>query len=155
FLIFVGFGTLVLMAGFVALLVWAQRSGAKHQEKFFTTVISGDPEQVLALCDPQLQEEIDAPVLGAWMNAVRKQLGPYRGLSAANFNTNMNSTPQGTIITSKGTVNFEHGDAHSELAYRNSLLTSFSIESDKLGDWFQGPTSTELYRGRGEHFIRT
>jgi hypothetical protein len=143
-----------LIVGFVGLLFWAQRTGSQQQDRFFQAVMSGDPNTVLVLCDPALREQIDAPVLAAWMVQVRKQLGSYKGLSKANFSTHANSNEQGSFVESKGTVNFEQGDASSELKFRNDLLVKFSIESDKMAGWFTGPTDTTLYRERGEQFIR-
>lgn len=154
-LIVLGLCFVLLIGGFIALLMWAQKAGAELQDKFFAAVVTADPEQVLKLCDPALRKEIDAPVLGAWLNEVRATLGEYRGLSKSNFNTSMNTNDTGTTIESKGTVHFEKGDASSELKFQNNLVTAFSIDSDKLkGDWFKGPTDTKPYRERAEQFIR-
>lgn len=146
---------LVFLALFAGLLIWAQRSGAELQERFFTAVVSGDPEQVLALCDPALRVEIDAPVLGAWMAEVHKQLGDFKGLSKSNFDTKARTTTEGSFRESKGIVHFSNGDANSDLVVRNDLLVSFSIKSDKIGDdWFKGPADSTLYRNRGEQFLQ-
>jgi hypothetical protein len=145
----------VLIVGFVALLFWAQRAGSQQQERFFKAVATGDPNTLLALCDPALREQIDAPVLAAWMTEVHKQLGDYKGLSKTSFSTEANTTDQGTLVHSEGTVNFQKGDATSDLEFLNDLLVKFSINSDKIPpDWFTGPTDTTLYRERGEKFIR-
>ena len=150
-----GAAFLLLVAGVAALLIWAQRAGSEQQEKFFTAVTSGDPQKVLDLCNPALAEKIDAPVLGAWMKEVQKQLGAYRAMSATDFNTSMNSTNQGTVITSKGTVHFEKGDAKSDLTFTDGKLTAFEINSDKItGNWFQGFDDTKPFRDRGEQFIQ-
>ena len=154
-LIVLGAAALLLVGSCVGLLIWAQRAGSEQQEKFFKAVSSGDPQQVLDLCDPAMSEQVDAPVLGAWMKEVQKQLGAYRAMSSTDFNTSMNTTDQGTVITSKGTVHFDKGDAKSDLTFTNGKLTAFEINSDKIsGDWFQGVSDTKLYRDRGEQFIR-
>ncbi len=146
---------LLLVGGCVAMLMWAAKEGAAAQEKFYKAVESGDPQQVLDLCDPALREQIDAPVLAAWQKAVRTKLGAYKEMSTSDFSTNANSENGVTTIESKGTVHFEHGDAKSELKFRNGLLTAFNIESEKLtGGWYQGVTETKLYRERGEQFVR-
>ncbi|MFO0946058.1 MAG: hypothetical protein U1D30_08940 [Planctomycetota bacterium] len=145
----------VLIVGFVGLLFWAQRAGSQQQEKFFQAVATGDPNAVLELCDPALRDQIDAPVLAAWMAEVHKQLGDYQGLSKANFSTQANATEHGTIVESDGTVHFQRGDATSNLEFRDNLLIKFSINSDKIPPgWFTGPADTTLYRERGEQFIR-
>lgn len=150
-----GAAFLVLIVLLAGILIWAQRSGAELQERFFTAVVSGDPEQVLALCDPALRDEIDAPILTAWMAEVRKQLGAFQGLSKTDFDTKARVTTEGSFRESKGTVHFQNGDATSDLVLRNDLLVSFSIKSEKIGDdWFKGPTDSTLYRTRGEQFIQ-
>jgi hypothetical protein len=121
-----------LIVSFVGLLFWAQRAGSQQQERFFQAVMSGDPSVLLALCDPALRDQIDAPVLAQWMGQVRKQLGDYKGLSSSDFSTSANTTEQGTLIQSEGTVHFQSGDAKSELEFLNNLLVKFSIESEKI-----------------------
>lgn len=151
----VAVAVLLVVGACAGILFWAQRSGATAQEKFFTAVMTGDPQQVLALCDPALKDEIDAPVLAAWQNEVKKQLGDFEGLSKTDFNTSARTTSEGSFVESQGTVNFARGTARSELSYRDGLLISFNIRSDKIpDDWFTGPTATAVYRQRGETFIR-
>lgn len=155
--ILLGLGTVfvLLIVGFVALLFWAQHAGSQQQDRFFQAVMSGDPSVLLALCDPELRDQIDAPVLAAWMAEVRKQLGDYQGLSNTSFSTQANTTEQGTFVQSEGTVHFQKGDATSQLEFRNNLLVKFSIESEKIpAGWFTGPEDATLYRERGEEFIQ-
>jgi hypothetical protein len=155
FLMGLGVVMLVAIGAFVALLAWANKAGGKLQNTFFNAVVSGNPENVLTLCDPRLREQIDAPILAAWIDEVHDKLGAYRGLSGTDFGTNSKTTDAGWIVESKGTVHFEHGDAKSDLTFCNDLLTAFSVNSDKLaGNWFQGPRETKLYQQRGEEFIR-
>lgn len=145
----------LLIVGFVALLFWAQHAGSQQQERFFKTVAKGDPDALLALCDPALREQIDAPVLATWMAEVNKQLGEFQGLSKADFSTEANTTDKGTFVHSEGTVNFQKGEAKSDLEFLDDLLVKFSVNSDKIPkDWFTGPTDTTLYKERGEKLIR-
>jgi hypothetical protein len=154
-LIVLGTALLLLIAMLAVILIWAQRSGSVLQDRFFTAVVSGDPQQVLAMCDPALRDEIDVPVLGDWMAEVRKSLGAYKGLSKTDFDTQAKVTTEGSFKESKGTVHFERGDAASDLVVRNDLLIRFSINSDKIpDDWFHGPSDVSTYRERGETFIR-
>ena len=145
-------GTIVTLG---SLSAWANEGGSKLQEAFFDAVGSDDPENVLELCDPRLREKIDAPILGAWMEALQDKLGEYQGMSDTDFETRHIPSDEGKIVQSKGTVHFEHGDAKSELTFCDELLTGFSVASDKLaGNWFEGPTETDLYQERGGKFIR-
>ena len=144
---------LVLIVLFVVGLIWAQRAGSALQEKFFTAILSGEPKQVTALFGPSLREEVDEPVLAAWMAEVKAQLGSWKGLSATHFNTATKSEGGVQRTDTVGTVEFEKGQAHSELVWRDGQLIGFKIESEKLKDWFTGPASTELYRERGKEFL--
>jgi len=54
----------------------------------------------------------------------------------------------------EGAVDFEKGAAKSELKFYDGKLVKFNVTSDKVaGPWFQGPASTELYRGRAKTFL--
>ena len=53
----------VLCGSFPASLAWARTADAILVDTFFKAVVSDDPEQLLALCDPRLRKEINAPVL--------------------------------------------------------------------------------------------
>jgi hypothetical protein len=103
---------------------------------------------------PALKEEVDEPVLATWMAVVKKNLGGYQGLSKTDFNTSSKYEDGRKITESSGTVNFEKGQAHAELVFHDGKLVKFFVKSDKLpGDWFTGPTGTELYRERGKEFL--
>ncbi len=147
----------VLLGGvaiFAGVLFWAQRSGSQMQESFFTAVTSGDVKQLETLMDPALREQIDPPVLEAWMNEVRGSLGRYRGLSKTNFSTETRYEGGAWISQSQGEVHFERGTAQSELVFRDNQLIKFSVRSDEIGDdWFQGPADSKLYRERGQEFL--
>ena len=138
---------LCLIGGCTVLLIWAQRSGSAHQQKFFTAVLSGDPKKVMALCHPAMKEEVDAPVLGAWMAVVKANLGEFKGLSKTDFNTSTDYKNGHWITESKGTVNFEKGQAQAELRFINGKIVFFHVTSDKIPvAWFKGPVGTELYK---------
>jgi hypothetical protein len=151
----------VLIIGFVGMLtmfgglmLWALDSGSKHQERFFTAVASGDAQQVIALFHPALKEEVDEPVLALWMSRVRSDLGAFKGLSLTNFNTSSKFDNGASLVESKGTVEFEHGSAKSELVFRDGQLVKWLVTSDKIpADWINGPLDSKLYRQRGETFI--
>ena len=153
---------LMILGGIFAVLLllgsgcfyWAYRSGSAYQEQFFIAVESGDVKQVSALLHPALRQEVDEPVLAAWMTAVRKNLGQYRGLSRTSFGTSVQYDTDGKTVESKGTVKFENGTARSEIHYRDDLIVLFKVDSEQLPtDWFQGPEGTELYHRRGEEFL--
>src|SRR5262245_46036435 len=77
-------GCIALCAGVV---FWAQQAGSQVQAKFFSAVESGDVTQVEALMDPLLREQIDAPVLEAWIEEVRSKLGKFQGPSKTDLST--------------------------------------------------------------------
>ncbi|MBN1341582.1 MAG: hypothetical protein JXQ73_02830 [Phycisphaerae bacterium] len=145
---------LVLILVCAGVLVWAQRSGSSHQDAFFQAVLSGNAKQVMALFDPALCEQVDEPVLAAWVAAFRDNLGPYKGLSKTDFDTQSKIEGGATITESKGAVDFEKGQARSEIRFRDGKIVAFHVTSDALPDgWFKGPVGTELYRERGKAFL--
>mgnify|MGYP000209307880 CR=1 FL=1 len=154
-LIVLGVVFLVLIVGAVSLMVVAQQSGSATQEVFFKAVQSGDPGQVTALFDPALLQEVDEPVLAAWMASVKSGLGNYVGLSKTDFSTSMKYDDGVKFVESKGTVNFEKGTATSEITMRDGRIVAWNVVSDKVpADWFRGPASTELYQKKGHDFLQ-
>lgn len=81
-LMILGVVFLAVIVGFVLLLVWAGESSAKDQDRFFTAVLSGDPAKVMELIHPEMREEVDEPVLAAWMECVKNHLGSYKGANS-------------------------------------------------------------------------
>src|SRR6516225_963927 len=88
-LLILGIVVVALVAVCGGVFYWIYRSGSAHQDRFFATVESGDVKQLTALFHPDLRQEVDEPVLAAWMTAVRKNLGKYRGLSLTDFHTDI------------------------------------------------------------------
>jgi hypothetical protein len=115
---------------------------------------TGDPQKVLVLCDPALTDELDAPVLKMWMDGLNRQLGAYKGLSKANFNTSSNTDNGVKTVVSEGTALFEKGEATAKFRSVDGKLVAFEVTSDKLqpGDWFAKPP-LEFYRDKGEKLI--
>ncbi len=142
---------LLLIVGIVALLVWAHKSGADKQAVFFAAVYSGNPEEVLALCDPRMTDEMDTPVLATWMRVFEQRHGNFKGLSPSNFSTNESIENGVGIVRAEGTVDFENGSAESLLVYHDDKIVEWSVASDMMGDdWFEGPDDTTFYRQRAE-----
>jgi hypothetical protein len=147
---------LIAVGIFVGMLVMAQTAGGDVQESFFKAVLSGDPKQVTALFDPAMNKEVDEPVLAQWMAAVKDNLGEFKGLSKTAFNTSVEYKNGAKIAKSSGTVNFEKGDATSELAFKDGKLIEFDVKSDKIPKtWFKGIAAgpTQLYQDRGKQFL--
>jgi hypothetical protein len=103
---------------------------------------------------PSLRQEVDEPVLAAWMAALRQNLGTYRGLRVIGSHTNIGYDNGVKTIETRGTVKFEKGTAQSEIHYRDDRIVKFNIDSGQLpDDWFEGPEGTELYHQRGKEFL--
>ena len=151
----IGAIVVVVVLLFVGLLFWAHGAGSKKQEAFFTAVLSGDPAEVIEMLHPDLREQVDAPVLAAWMKAIKDNLGDLKGLSKSDFSTSTTEADAGTLTKSEGTVNFEKGSATSLLVFLEGEIVEFDVDSDELPkDWFQGPADTTLYQQRGEKLLR-
>ena len=150
---FVVFAVAVFVA--VAMLGWAMASGTAGEDRFFDAVATGKPEEVLALMHPALQQEIDPPVLDAWMKEINQTLGKYQALSKADFQIDIDYDNGVKVVKTKGTVHFERGDAVSDITYRDDRIVKFLVRSDALPPgWFKGVADSTLYRRRGEEFLR-
>ena len=136
-------------------LYWAMSAGTAYQDKFFAAVASGKPEDVLALMHPAMRQEIDAPVLDAWMKEVNQKLGKCQGLSKADFHTEVKYENGVKVVESTGTVDFENGTAKSEITYRDDQIVKFNVTSDAIPPgWLKSLADLTLYRKRGEEFLR-
>lgn len=145
-------GVVVLAVGGV--LAWSWWSGGEVQKKFFTAVHSGDPAQVTALFADALKAEVDEPVLARWMETVRGNLGPMKGLDRTAFKTSGSIDNGATVLESEGTVQFEKGEAKSRLKLVSGKIVEFAVESERIPkEWFTGPTGTALYRERGKECL--
>jgi len=145
----------ILVVATIALLAWAYISGGAEQQTFFAAVQSGNPSNMTALMHPKLKEQIDEPVLGAWMAAFNTHLGNFVGLDTTDFNTESKIENGVTIKTSKGTVKFDKGTAKSDLVLHNGLIIEFNVQSDKLANvnWLTKIPDTTLYRDRGKECL--
>ena len=147
---------ITLVAAFGGTLYIAQQQGESAQEAFFQAINSGKAEQVLKQCHPALREEIDVPVLTAWMQAIQEHLGEFQGLSATNF-TSSGRISDGTLVLKiQGEVQLERGTAQSELVTFGGKLTRFNVDTKALPNgWFQGPAKSDLYQTRSKKFLNT
>jgi hypothetical protein len=119
--------------------------------------MSGDANRVTALFDPALRAEVDEPILAQWMVVFKANLGDLKGLSKTDFNTSTNVTSAGRFTETSGKVNFEKGDANSQLKFKDGKIVAFDIVSDKIknADWLKlpGAGDRQLYRDRGKQFL--
>ncbi len=145
---------LVLIALAAAGLFFAHSAGTKAQEKLFAAFGTGDVDAVMALMHPAMKEEIDKPVLAAFIVGFNERLGAFKELSSSNFDTSTEVRDGVKLTQSKGEVIFEKGRATSDLAYRDGLLVRLNVESDLVGEsWFRDDFDTSLYRERGKVFL--
>ena len=146
---------LVGIIGFAGILYCAHQTGSSLQDDFFAAVLSGDVAQLEAKFHPDLREEIDRPILAAWMEAVKEHLGAYKGMSGSNFNTSVNKTGGKTEVESNGKVEFEKGEAESKIKAVDDLIVAFHVTSSALPDvWLTELSDTSLYEERAQAFLR-
>lgn len=134
------------------LLVWAPTQ--LHAEEFLlrdflATIQEADVDNVMKLMHPQLAERIDRPILEAWLQAVAFRLGRVEDIRPiSTLNTANRYEESGEVI-------FTRGKAEAEIIQLNNRIVSFEIKSEQLINWFQRPTSLELYRSRGQEFLKS
>jgi len=115
---------------------------------FFTAVETGQVENVVKLMHPQLANQIDPPILEAWLQAVSFRLGPV-----------VDILPEDEQYTQKtqeytATIQFKKGKAKVQLNLVNREIVKFEVKSVKLVNWFQRPTSMKYYQKHGENFLQ-
>lgn len=148
---------ILLALGGVAIascLVMANRITANAHREFFDLVATGDADQFLEQSDQQLIDDIDAPVLEAWMQALNQSLGSYQQTLTDGFSCNTRQTDGARVTEIAGTAVFDHGRATVQLNYIDGKLAGFQVQSDQLADgWFHGPADASLYQQRMTDFL--
>ncbi len=121
------------------------------ETSFHQALSRGDAAKVQAQMHPELQKLTDMPVLEAWAFAFRDKLG--RHISSNRLATNRTRKLTGVEIEIESEVVFEKGTASSSMRFFDGQLVSFSITSDQLVNWFEGPSRIDPYTRRAEAFI--
>ncbi len=121
------------------------------QSHFFDVVATGDVSRVMSLMDESLQAQVDAPVLDAWIDAFNERLGPVTDLKTTGWTRKLSTN--GIIAETSCDVTCQRGVAKSTLTFLNSKLIAFQINSEQLANFFEGPTSTDLYEELSNDFI--
>ena len=140
---------------FVALLLtFSSHLFAKPtaQIDFFNKVAAGDADKLLQTMDPALQAELDAPVLGAWMKAFNERLGSVTKIQLVGVSRQ--AAAEGMLVATNCKITCELGTAESELTHLNGKLIGFNVQSKQMANFFEGPTSVDLYEQLGASFIR-
>jgi len=128
------FGLMFLASlAMVGHLMWMAEPPARRQlERFFAAIESGRADEVLSLCNPALQEQIDQSVLEAWLEAVRQNLGTLKTVTEEASNKARQAglpaedSPAGRLVC--GTARFEHGSVYAELHYEDHRLTNLVVQ---------------------------
>ncbi len=114
---------------------------------FLATIQEANVDNVMKLMHPQLAEQIDPPILEAWLQAVAFRLGRVEDIRPINTLNTVNRYEE------SGEVIFTRGKADAEIAQVNNRIVAFEIKSEQLINWFQRPTSLDLYHTRGREFL--
>ncbi len=140
--------------GCAALLFFAHKKGTEVQSAFYEAVLSGDVAAVKARFAPEVRDQIDDPVLAAWMAAVKEHLGDFKGISSSNFSTSVRTENGRDVVESTGVAEFEKGTAKSGLKLVDDLIVAWKTESDTLPDnWFTELEDASFYVDGAEVFV--
>ncbi len=124
----------------------AQGDGEKL-DQFLNAVQLGETEGLLNLMHPKLAEQIDPPILEAWLQSVAYKLGSVEVVLPAT------SIIAGDREEFTSNVSFTKGTARVAITVLNESIVAFEVQSDELANWFQRPTSLKIYRDRVEQFM--
>jgi hypothetical protein len=140
-----------LFVAAAAMMFGGAAMAAGHQDEFFKAIGSGKADAATKLMHPALVEEVDEPVLGAWIDAINEKLGPVTEIRQTGISQEASLTQR--KIETTAAVQFERGSANSSLTTLNGKIVAFNVESEQLGDWFRGPKGIGVYQQRGKAFI--
>lgn len=148
----------VVFLGFILLCAgaayWLLKPARNVQQRFFAALDSGDSGKLMKLFDPGLREQVDEPILGAWMAVVSGHLGPFKEIINEESETSTQVRDGVEMLVSRATIRFEKGTAKSELVSHDDKIVKFSVKSESIPpDWLKGPRGTKLYRERGRQFL--
>lgn len=159
---------LLRLCSLPALLAWsvtvmsapnADQEAFVVQQKFFEAIHGGNPDTVMELLHKDLVDEVDRPVLHAWMTSVKEHLGDVKPLGKQSFRGAVKYDKQGDkpvkVLHSKGKVPFAQGVAQSELWVYEGKIIRFEVTSDKIpSNWIKEIQDTELYRQEGAAYLK-
>lgn len=142
----------------VALPAAAQDADGRKSphEMFFAVVKSGDSQKFMRILHPDLRRQFDRPVVHNWMQEFNKRFGNYVGPDLTDFERGIELIQGRTAYKSSGTYRFEKGEVLGDFRLLDGELINFSCNTkgDKFDDWYQKPDTTDLYRVRGEDFLK-
>ncbi len=118
-------------------------------DEFFRVIQAGNVADMMKMMHPQLAERIDPPILEAWLQAVSFRLGHVELISPV---TSLISENRRELTAE---VFFNKGTAEAELILENNVVVAFEVKSEHLTNWFQRPTSLDLYHSQGRLFLQS
>ena len=145
--------SIAILATFLAVDTTACRAAepSNFQEQFYQSMGQGDLETVYQLFHPALREEVDRPVMGAWVEAAQANLGPC--LSIERIESSRTQQLTGLRLEVSSIITFAKGVADGTLTVLDGQIIAFEVQSEKMVDWFQGPSEVGLYAETAEAFM--
>lgn len=121
---------MLLMLG--RLMMLAEHANAEDHRRFFLAIDSGEPDQVLALCDERLAERIDRRALADWLVELRARHGRFRRIARQGFVGTQETVDGTTRVRTEGPAEFDRGTILAQLEYVGGRLVDIRIEDDGL-----------------------
>ena len=145
--------SIAILATFLAVDTTACRAAepSNFEEQFYQSMGQGDLETVYQMFHPALREEVDRPVMGAWVEAAQANLGPCLSIERIESSRTQQLTGLRLEVFSK--ITFAKGVADGTLTVLDGQIIAFEVQSEKMADWFQGPSEVGLYAETAEAFI--
>ncbi len=145
--------SIAILATFLAVDTTACRAAepSNFQEQFYQSMGQGDLETVYQMFHPALREEVDRPVMGAWVEAAQANLGPC--LSIERIESSRTQQLTGLRLEVSSIITFAKGVADGTLTVLDGQIIAFEVQSEKMVDWFQGPSEVGLYAETAEAFM--
>ena len=124
------------------------------EERFVRAVATKEPAAVLKMLDLRIRDDVDEPVLAAWMSVIRQRLGTLEDVELLGTEVIEGDDPAEWLTRSRCRAEFRDGLADVTLEMQGGNIVGFAIESPLIPeDWFQGPQNTDFYRQRGRDLL--
>ena len=121
----------------------------------FNAIASQNPAEMTALCRPELSQELDTPILAAWMKAFNTAMGKLKSADNGGLTSTKKTSQGNTLLTVVGKVDCVNGPVDLNLRYLNEKLISFDISSQQIKNskWFQD-VNMSYCKAKGKDFLR-
>jgi len=110
-----------------ALWRWHFEAIVRPLLRLIALIDDGDTDELYAALHPDVQSEIEKPLLAALVACCRDRLGRYQDIDTLTLQSMRGTCPQGPLATIKATLVFEKDNAVCDVATCGEAYTAFNL----------------------------